>query len=59
MINVNIVDDAANGLTDLAALGGDSDSSAMIGSAPQGLSGGMPGAHRFVGHFPRPRITIS
>ena len=59
MINVNNVDDAANGLTDLAALGGDFDSSAMIGSAPQGLSGGMPGAHRFVGHFPRPRITIS
>jgi hypothetical protein len=59
VINVNIVDDAANGLTDLAALAGDSDPSAMIGSAPEGLTGGMAGAHRFVGHFPRPRITIS
>ncbi len=59
MINVKIVDDAANGLTDLATLGGDSDPSGMIGSAPQGLTGGMAGTHRFVGHFPRLRITIS
>ena len=59
MIKLNIVDDAANGLTDLAALGGDFDSSAMIGSAPQGLTGGMAAAHRFVVHSPRLRSCIS
>jgi hypothetical protein len=42
VINVNNVDDAAKGLTDLAALGGDFDSSAMIGSAPQGLTAAWP-----------------
>jgi hypothetical protein len=35
--NLNNIDDAANGLTDLATLGGASDPSGMIGSAPQGI----------------------
>ena len=49
----------ADGLTELATLGGDSDPSGMIRCAPQRLTGGVAGAQRFVGHFPRLRIAIS
>jgi hypothetical protein len=53
------IDRSIDELTDLATLGGDSDSSGMIVSAPQGLTGDMAGAHRFVGHSPRLRSGIS
>jgi hypothetical protein len=59
LINVNDLAAPADGLTELATLGGDSDPSGMIRSTPQGLTGGMAGAHRFVGHFPRLRSAIS
>ena len=49
----------ADGLTELATLGGDSDPSGMIRSTPQGLTGGMAAAHSFVGHSPRLRNGVS
>ncbi len=59
MINVNDLAAPADGLTELATLGGDSDPSGMIRSTPQGLTGGVAAAHRFVGHSPRLRSGIS
>ena len=59
MINVNDLAAPADELTELAALGGDPDPSGMIRSTPQELTGGMAGAHRFVGHSPRLRSAIS
>ena len=59
MINVNDLAAPADGLTELATLGGDSDPSGMIRSTPQGLTGGMAAAHRFVGHSPRLTSAIS
>jgi hypothetical protein len=59
LINVNDLGAPAEGLTELATLGGDSDPSGMIRSTPQGLTGGVAAAHRFVGHSPRLRSGIS
>ena len=59
MINVNDLAAPADGLTELATLGGDSHPSGMIRSTPQGLTGGMAAAHSFVGHSPRLRSGVS
>ena len=59
MINVNDLAAPADGLTELATLGGDSHPSGMIRSTPQGLTGGMAAAHRLVGHSPRLTSAIS
>jgi hypothetical protein len=53
------IDRAVDGLTEMAACGDVSDPTGMIHSTPQGLTGGMAGAHRFVGHVPRLRSAIS
>jgi hypothetical protein len=59
LINVNDLAAPADRLTELATLGGGCGPSGMIRSTPQGLTGGIAGAHRFVGHFPRLRSAIS
>jgi hypothetical protein len=56
---VNNVTEPLNELTDLAALADGDVPSGTIHFTPHGLTGGVAGAQRFVGHFPRPRIAIS
>jgi hypothetical protein len=58
-INVNNVTEPLNELADLAALADCDIPSGTIHFTPHGLTGGVAGAQRFVGHFPRPRIAIS
>jgi hypothetical protein len=58
-IDVNDIDRAVEELTELAALGNDSDPSGMIRSTRHGLTGSGVGAETSIEHFPGLRRAIS